>query len=672
MNKYVFTLLLILGFFPAAKADHITGGEMYYTFLGESGGKYRYRMTVKLFKDCLSNRQLVSPTIVSVFDRSTTNRVEDISVLLSRTEIISLTNPNKCITNPPAVCYEVGYYEFELSLPASENGYIVTCQIVFRIAGISNLISNYGSIGATYTSEIPATPAASNSSARFTGDDMVVVCANNSFSYSFAASDYDGDELRYSFCNAYQGGFFGGANSPPPAGPPYQSVPYGPGFSGTSPLQKNVQIDAKTGLIKGIAPGNGIYVVTVCVEEIRNGVVIAIQRKDLQINISGCSIAGASLLPEYLLCKDTKTINLSNFSTSPLIKSYNWEILDNEGATIYDASNASISYTFPDTGLYRVKLIVNKNLECSDSMVTEARVYPGLKVDFDPKGICFTKATSFANKTTTVYGEIDSWTWDFGEITAGNDASDQKSPVYQYPSMGLKNVSLMVTTTKGCMDTVEKAITIVDKPPVNLAFRDTLICVNDEVQLLANGSGKFTWTPTAGMSNSSSQAPVVSPQASTTYFVDLDDDGCLNRDSVTVRVTDKVFLQAMNDTIICQGDVIQLKLSSDAFGYTWNNAAQLDNPSAPDPFATTNATTTYEVTANIGSCVARDGPTSGTSLSFGAVGSTGGSCAENSDSGASTVESHGRRACSATSGPANVIGCVTSRSAPAAAARSSA
>jgi gliding motility-associated-like protein len=52
--------------------------------------------------------------------------------------------------------------------------------------------------------------------------------------------------------------------------------------------------------------------------------------------------------------------------------------------------------------------------------------------------------------------------------------------------------------------------------------------------------------------------------------------------------------------------VIQLKLSSDAFGYAWNNAAQLDNPSAADPFATTNATTTYEVTANIGSCVARD------------------------------------------------------------------
>ena len=388
MIKYCITLLIIIGFLPAARADHITGGEMYYTFISEAGGLYNYRVTAKLFKNCFSNRQLISPSIISVFDRLTHKRIEDVSVSISHTETINLSNPNKCITNPPAVCYEVGYYQFDVSLPASENGYIITCQIVFRIAGITNLTANYGSIGATYTAEIPATGAARNNSAQFTGSDMVVVCANNSFSYSFAAKDDDGDELRYSFCEAYQGGSFGGAQATPAAAPPYSSVPYGSGFSGSSPLQKNVQIDSRTGLIKGIAPESGIYVVTVCVEEIRNGVVIATQRKDLQINISDCSIAAASLLPQYLLCNDTKTLHLSNFSTSPLIKSYNWEILDNDGTSIYNAATSTVTYTFPDTGIYRVKLIVNKDLECSDSMITEARVYPGLKTDFESKGIC--------------------------------------------------------------------------------------------------------------------------------------------------------------------------------------------------------------------------------------------------------------------------------------------
>ena len=68
---------------------------------------------------------------------------------------------------------------------------------------------------------------------------------------------------------------------------------------------------------------------------------------------------------------------------------------------------------------------------------------------------------------------------------------------------------------------------------------------------------------------------------------------------------------------------------------------------------------------------ASHGPTNGKSFKRGAVGSTAGSPAEKNDSGASTVESHGKRACSATTGPAKVIGCVTSRSAPATAWRSS-
>lgn len=605
MKKALLIFIIVLGLRDTAFADHITGGEMYYLFLGETNGQYQYKIMVKLFKNCYSNRQLVNPTVVSVFDRATNERLKDISVPLGITQTLTLTNPNKCITNPPAVCYEVGYYEFDVSLPPSDHGYIVTCQVVFRIAGINNLVDNYGSIGATYTAEIPTTAAARNNSAQFVGDDMVVVCANNSFSYSFAAEDKDGDQLRYSFCEAYQGGFFGGANSPPPGAPPYSSVPYGSGFDGSMPLGKNVQINPQTGLIKGIAPASGIYVVTVCVEEIRNGVVIATQRKDLQINVSDCSIAAASLLPEYMLCKDSKTISLSNFSTSPLIKTYNWQLSDANGNNIFSSPNASFSYTFPDTGIYKISLVINKDLECSDSMTSQARVYPGQKTDFNYNGICFTKPTIFTSKTNTVYGTVNSWSWDFGDYVY-NDLSNEQDPTYTYGSMGPKNAQLIVGTTKGCLDTVQKTVSIVDKPPIKLAFRDTLICLNDQVQLSAAGSGIFNWSPVANISGSNTATPLVSPASTTTYFVDMDDNGCLNRDSVKVRVTDKVFLQAMRDTTICQGDAIQLKIKSDGFTYSWNNSAQLNNPSIANPTAITNSTTTYEVVASIGSCTARD------------------------------------------------------------------
>lgn len=579
---------------------------MFYTYVGFANGKHLYRGTIKLFKNCYSNRQLANPAIVSVFDKGTNVRIQDITVPLANTVDLSLTDPNKCITNPPDVCYSIGYYYFDVSLPPSSSGYILVSQFIYRINGINNLYSGYGNVGATYSAEIPATSEAVNNSARFVGDDMVAVCANNSFSYSFAAMDPDGDELRYHFCDAWQGGSGGASNANPAARPPYAAVPYGSDFAGELPLGANVKIDSKTGLIKGLAPNEGVYVVTVCVDEYRNGKLIATQRKDLQLNIASCTIASASLPPEYLLCKDSKTIQLSNYSTSPLIKTYNWELSDSEGAIVFTETSPVTSYTFADTGLYEVKLIINKGLECSDSMSSLARVYPGLKTQFDYAGVCFTKPTTFTNKTSTVYGQIDSWKWDFDEFNSGN-ISNQFNPTYQYMTMGMKNVELMIGTTTGCRDTLVKQVNIVDKPPMTLAFKDTLVCVKDKVQLLANapGGGNFSWLPARDIVNSNSSSPVVSPSVTTTYYVLLNDNGCLNTDSVKVRVTDRVFLQAMNDTTICQGDSIQLKLVSDGFTYSWTNVTP-EEAGLPDPNTVTNGTTIYEVTAFIGSCFAKD------------------------------------------------------------------
>lgn len=604
--KTFFAFCLFLIFCVAARAEHITGGEMYYTYVGLVNGLHVYRGTVKLFKNCYSNRQLANPAILSVFDRLTGERIKDISLPLANTDNISLTDPNKCITDPPDVCYAIGHYYFEVSLPASNNGYILACQFVYRINGINNLNSGYGNVGTTYTSEIPPANAAANNSARFVGNDMVAVCANNSFSYSFGAKDDDGDELRYRFCEAYQGGSGGASNVNPAAPPPFSSVPYGSGYGGERPLGDHVKIDEKTGLIKGVAPGEGVYVVTVCVDEYRNGVLIATQRKDLQINIASCTIAAASLLPEYLLCKDSKTIQLANYSTSPLIKTYNWELSNSEGTVLYNQTTPSISYSFADTGIYNIKLIINKDLECSDSMNSIARVYPGLKPGFDYNGVCFKKPTVFTNKTSTVYGQLNSWKWDFGEFTAG-DITGDFSPTYQFQSMGYKGVQLMVGTTKGCRDTVTQVLSIVDKPPMTMAFRDTLICVNDKVQLKASaaGGGNFSWSPTNNIDNSNVASPIVNPPVTNTYYVTLDDNGCLNRDSVKVRVTDHVFLQAMNDTIICQGDPVQLSLISDGFTYSWTNITP-ENAALPNPTTITNATTVYEVTAFIGGCSAKD------------------------------------------------------------------
>lgn len=609
MKKTVIGCMLMLMMTCALRADHITGGEMFYTFTGVSNGLYNYQITAKLFMDCYSNRRLPNPAYFGVFNRATGAHITDISVPMAHQDGLQLTNPNPCITDPPAVCYQIGFYNFDVSLPAAAEGYVIVIQVVYRVQGISNLSSGYGNIGATYTGEIPGTSAigsaAQNHSARFIGDDMVVICANNSFSYSFAAEDKDGDVLRYSFTNAYIGGSGGGGTNFPPAPPPYSSVPYGSNFGAGSPLGGNVKIDSKTGLITGIAPGDGIYVVTVQVEEIRNDIVIATQRKDLQIRITSCTIASASVPPEFMLCKDSKTIDLTNMSTSPLITSTNWEVFDSKGVSVYNSSSPVTSYTFADTGTYSVKLVINRNQQCSDSATSLARVYPGFKPDFTVYGICYTKPTKFTDASASAYGLVNSWEWDFGDVQA-NDASTVPSPVYTYTSMGLKNARLIATDTKGCRDTVVKDVNIVDKPPLKLAFRDTLICVPDAVQLQAEGNGLFSWAPGTSMVNGNTPTPTVSPVNTTTYTVHLDDNGCINRDSVNIRVVDHVTLKAMDDTTICQGDTIPLHLQSDGLKYSWTPAAQVIDPLAANSLAVTRFTTRFQVTAAIGSCTARD------------------------------------------------------------------
>ncbi|HET9430556.1 MAG TPA: PKD domain-containing protein, partial [Chitinophagaceae bacterium] len=607
MKKFSF-ILLLTGLAFMAGATHITGGEMFYSYNGIVNGQPQYTVTLKLYQRCNSGRQFPNPAIVSIFDKTSNNRFNDLFIPISLTEQISITSPDPCITNPPPVCYDVAYYTFTVDLPPSAGGYVLASQVNYRINVITNLSGSQ--IGATYTAEIPGTlsttNAFENNSATFTGSDLVIVCANNDFSYSFAAEDVDGDQLSYTFCEAYASTSGSGGAATPTGPPPFPSVPYSTPFAGTSPLGAGITINPLTGLLTGIAPDDGVYVVTVCVQEIRNGVVIATQRKDLQINIASCDIAAASLLPEYQLCGNTQTITINNLSSSPLIVSYKWNVVDKAGTTLFSTSTSSLIYTFADTGLYSVQLVINPDQACTDSTQTLVRVYPGFTPAFAFSGICINKPTLFDDQSTSVYGTVNSWVWDFGVVASSSDVSNLPNPNFTYSGMGANNVTLVVTDSKGCRDTAVNTVTIIDKPPITLDFRDTLICKNDNVQLLAGGSGLFSWSPVTSIRDANTASPTVFPPVTTFYTVELNDNGCINRDSVRVRVVDKVTLQAMNDTTICQGDTIQLRINSDGFLYSWTPAGQVSLSTLKNPMAVTNSTTDYQVTAFLGGCIATD------------------------------------------------------------------
>lgn len=608
MKKLVF-FVLCLSLTQAANANHIAGGEMYYTYVGISGGKHEYAVTLKFYRHCNGLRDFDNSTIISVFNKSTGTRVMDIPVSLERRERKSLDHPNPCITDPPRVCLEIAYYRFPILLPETIDGYLMASQVNYRINGMNNLVPGYGQVGATYTAEIPGVGAApngfKNASARFVGSDLEVLCEGNRFSYSFAAEDDDGDRLRYSLCEAYQtqGGGGGSTNVSPP--PPYRPIPYRDGYSGSDPLGSNVQIDPNTGIITGIAPGTGVYVITVCVEEIRNGQVIATQRKDIQVNVSSCTIAAASLLPQYTLCKDSKDLSLANLSNSSLITSYHWSLATAGGFPVAASSDQVFQYSFRDTGIYYLQLRVASNNICEDSFTTRILVYPGFLPDFTVSGSCFQSPFQFRDATLGGYGAVNSWLWDFGEVS-GDDTSNQRNPSFKYPAPGNRVVSLVATNTKGCKDTVTHIVKALDKPVIDLPFRDTLICSIDTLMLEARSvNGSFSWSPAASMLNSQSATPLVFPRQTTTYFVTVNESGCISRDSVKVAVLDFVTVSLTPDTTICKGDGAHLQPQSQALQFSWQPAASLDDPDSKNPVATPQQSTTYQVTAQLGKCRAQ-------------------------------------------------------------------
>ncbi len=607
MKTKLLSLIVFLIAAISSYANHISGGEMSYSFVSQAGNNYTYTITLKLFRDALGGGPaLAGSEGIAIYAKGTNTLVWSNNAVPRITfNTIQLTTPGPCIINPPQVIYDVAVYQDNVTLPGSINGYIIVYQRCCRVSGIVNVV-NSATTGVTYYAEIPGnmvvSSAPANNSAKFLGIDTVVICAGYPFEYNFGAIDADGDQLKYSFCQAYTGAGSGNPNPFPPSPPPYTPLPYQSPFIGGAPLGTAATIDNNTGMITGTAPSAGTYVVTVCVEEWRSGELIATQRKDLQVKVADCDVATVTLDPNgYINCNDY-TVSFSNLSPSALINNYFWDFGD--AATFADTSRlAGPSYTYPDTGVYTVKVVANRNQPCSDSTTAEVRVFPGFTPAFSHTGMCINVPVQFNDLSTAAYGNINFWRYDFGVLPVSNDTSRVQHPKYTYNAVGSYTAEFIVGSSKGCRDTIYQTVDIIDKPPITMGFRDTLIC-KDTIQLNASGSGAISWTPNYNIFNSTSVAPSVYPLTTTWYYVQFDDNGCRNTDSVRVRVINGVNLTASNDTSICANDPVQLFANTNGLQYSWAPDPSLSNTTILNPVATPATTTTYQVTSSIDNCLA--------------------------------------------------------------------
>lgn len=636
MKKLLVAALAILFFLPTY-ARHIRGGELSYRYVGPgaSPNTSSYLVRLKLYIDCTANDPGQNETTApfTIFSRGTNQQYSHVLVNKTNEELITYDpSSNPCITNPPTdICYKLKYFETTIELPDDPSGYTIAYQRCCRIQGIENISGSSSNDGATYSCDIPGTavlPTGHNSSPVIGGNDAVAICAGSGFAFDFSATDFadattgrpGGDSLVYSLCAAYNGGGPGNQSngclncpSPDPAAPPpYTSLPYKYPYSGGRPLGLTADIDPKTGIISGIAPSvSAQYVVTGCIYEYRNGILINVHRKDIHLKVSDCNPLKALLNPNYDYCDDF-LVSFKNEQTNPAGSVYIWSYGDGSKTDTSTDPVGRIQHQFADTGTYAIKLKVILAGQCVDSTTTLAKVYPGFYPGFIVSGSCLYTPIQFIDTTKTKYGAVSAWKWDFGDETTTADTSHIQNPQWKFSTLGNKTASLIVQSNKGCIDTVTVPLVVKDKPLIALPFTDTLICSNlpiqDTLMLQATttGPGSFSWTPLSRIVNANTATPLVFPTNTTVYYVQLNENGCVNNDSVRVKVVDHVTLDAGPDSTICLTDTITLHPNTNALTYAWSPAATFSNPKMKNPLVTPLATTTYQLTGSIGKCSLSD------------------------------------------------------------------
>ena len=224
--------------------------------------------------------------------------------------------------------------------------------------------------------------------------------------------------------------------------------------------------------------------------------------------------------------------------------------------------------------------------------------------------------TSVANLNATITGGVELggggyiYNW---SPAAGLSAANIPNPVAK--PAATTTYTLTVTDANGCSKTSSVLITVNPALTAVATTTDNLIgtCPTSQAQLDVNVNGGedfgaglylYSWSPAAGLSNTSIRNPLAKPVVSTTYTVTVtDNNGCTTVSSVTVNVAPALSAVATTDDALigtCPSSDAQLNVTvsggETAYTYLWDNSGSLSNATIINPTAKPLVSTTYTVT----------------------------------------------------------------------------
>ena len=305
---------------------------------------------------------------------------------------------------------------------------------------------------------------------------------------------------------------------------------------------------------------------------------------------------------EICLSKPYHVINLSTaYVPADIINEWHWDYGIPGGN---DNSFQPEPYFYPYWGTFKVKLTAIDMNGCMDTLVRSIIAYdiPFLRSIPDIDTLC-------AGQTATLIAfHNDPIVW--SPANSLNCATCDT--IIANPSA---TTTYYVKATNRFNCTVTDSVLIyVYTPFTALALKtDNYVCNNQSAQLqIGPGKKKISWSPTTGLSDSTSFNPLASPKQSTAYTVTLTDSvGCFSSSTrVNVFVKSLPTVDAGPDRTFPYNSNFSFAplYGNNVQAYAWTASAQLlDCNTCPRPNGIANSSQVYTITVTSDSgCVASD------------------------------------------------------------------
>lgn len=189
---------------------------------------------------------------------------------------------------------------------------------------------------------------------------------------------------------------------------------------------------------------------------------------------------------------NTSTVLSSIGLVTYAISAQNWDF---GVASVSDdvSTLANPTYTYLQYGNFNIKLVLETNAGCKDSITQATVINPLPNAQFSGSNVCFGSDIALANQSSVPSGSL-SYKWDFGDGKVSTAAEPDKS----YDNYGEYSIKLSATTAKGCKDSTTAVVKAYDFPEPN--FSVTNVCAGNDIAIVNTTSIRtsdeltYTWT----------------------------------------------------------------------------------------------------------------------------------------------------------------------------------